>query len=73
MADSIALTEKETVELTGYKRPSRQETWCRENGIPSRRRGDGTIVILRRDVTGPSTTATKSAEPRLDGLARAGR
>jgi hypothetical protein len=61
------LTADELAEWTGYKRPSAQMRWLRDNGLPFMVGGDGLPKVLRRAVEArlgaPSLPVV--AEPRL--------
>ncbi|MBA5686170.1 DUF4224 domain-containing protein [Rugamonas apoptosis] len=61
---SLALTEDEVVEVTGYRRISRQMAILREFGIPCRRRPDNTVLVLRMHFLQP----VEHANPELPRL-----
>lgn len=61
---SLALTQDEVVEVTGYRRVSRQLAILRELGIPCRRRPDNTVLVLRMHFLQPVERANPEP-PRL--------
>lgn len=65
---SLTLTHEELVELTGYRRASRQLRALIEAGIRAWRRADGSVVVLRSQLVVVSTreqAAVAAAHPRL--------
>ena len=47
MTDRLLLTQREIIEVTGYRRRQSQARWCLENGIEFRYRRDGSLVVAR--------------------------
>ena len=65
-AESIALSEKELKELTGYSRPAFQMKILQDLGIPARRRPDNSLLVLRMHCLHPAAIAQAAKDgPKL--------
>ena len=62
---SIALTQTEIAEITARERPTAQARVLAGMGIPYRRRPDGSLVVLRRDVYETEKEAEQSPAMHL--------
>jgi len=70
---NVLLTGDELINLSGYRRPARQAQWLTENGIYYKRRGDGSLVILRKHLEeqmgcGSQTLDRPTPEPDFSSL-----
>jgi hypothetical protein len=63
-AQSIALSDQELHDLTGYARPAYQLRVLKGLGIPARKRPDNTVLVMRMDCLQRHTEASNDA-PKL--------
>lgn len=64
-AYDFVLTEDELKEMTGYSRPAFQARCLKEMGIPSKRRPDNSLIVLRIHCHNPAAAGSIGAAPRL--------
>lgn len=60
------LSRKDIVQLTGYRRPARQISWLRRNGLRFFIAADGYPRVPRANFEAP--TRRRSAEPDFNSL-----
>ncbi len=68
----LYLSPEEIHGLTHLVRPAAQARFLEAMGIPTRRRPDGTLLVLRRDLEGGTRAAPAPARPNLDAIRRPG-
>lgn len=61
----MLLTDADLVALTGRSRPTAQARQLAALGIPYRRRTDGTIVVLLRDLDRGQTPEVRPTSPAV--------
>lgn len=63
------LTADDLIDLTGYRKQSRQAQWLRDEGIPHRINGVGRPIVLLQDLyQSNSGSQRKDAMPNLVAL-----
>lgn len=63
----ICFSRQELQELSGYSRPTKIQTWLRNNGIRFFVGGDGWPRVLRDALVAPTKTLTRS-QPNIAAL-----
>ena len=65
---NLTLTAEELIDLTGYKRPAGQFRVLLELGFRAWRRADGSIVVLRSQISQPGSSSSFPALPKRPRL-----
>jgi len=70
MSGALFLRREEVEELTGYRMPSRQIRWLREQGIPHWVAADGRPRVPRAAIEGAARRFEPEVEPDFSVLER---